>query len=670
MSEVAIQTTAERWEPAVLQRRKALLQRLGMGAATAMIFSPLFGWEVSAAWIIVYFAVQLLDLVIFAPMNAGKPEAMGPLRTFAGGLVLFLNAASFGSLSVALWVFGGPMGGVCAAIVLASGAIYGVVNSPRSAEVLVITIAPHCLYMATMPFFMIINGAAPAFVTAVAISVVVFIAYCISTWRSMNEAYEAESRARIDAERRGVEAERAMASRSAFLAAIGHDLRTPIGAILTGAAEMDRTAGDASARANAALITDASLMMKGLLDNLLDHSKLDAGRMTVEANDFNLRAMLAQTLRLWAGPVRAKGLSLRVEGAHEMPAMVRGDAMRLRQVLNNLVSNALKFTDAGSITLRLRSWSEEPSGHAILIEVEDTGPGMTAAQLLRLFTPFDQTAEGISARHGGTGLGLAISRDLVGLMGGRLTARSLPGQGACFTLSLVLAPAINPEAVVKVLDADSRADVARILRPAEIVRAEAKPAPKAEPKPVVAPADAAEPGSAVEALLASLLSAPVETAPVEKPVVDAVFPVDAAAEAGPEEEEDRPLRVLVVDDHDINRRAVELILAPLGCDISTAADGMAALRQCDAAAFDVIFMDVRMPELDGRETTRRLRAGTSPNATTPVIAVTADTAPDDIAACMAAGMDYFVSKPLTPPALLGALQQVLTAAEDAQTVAA
>lgn len=201
MSEVAIKTTAERWTPAVLQRRKALLQRLGMGAATAMIFSPLFGWEVSAIWITVYFAIQLLDLVVFAPVNAGKPDQMGQLRTIAGGVMLFLNAASFGSLSVALWVFGGPMGGVCASIVLASGAIYGVVNSPRSAEVLVITIAPHCIYMAMMPFFMIMNGADSAFVTAVSISVVVFIAYCVSTWRSMNEAYEAESRARVDAER-------------------------------------------------------------------------------------------------------------------------------------------------------------------------------------------------------------------------------------------------------------------------------------------------------------------------------------------------------------------------------------------------------------------------------------------------------------------------------------
>jgi CheY-like chemotaxis protein len=123
----------------------------------------------------------------------------------------------------------------------------------------------------------------------------------------------------------------------------------------------------------------------------------------------------------------------------------------------------------------------------------------------------------------------------------------------------------------------------------------------------------------------------------------------------------------VVDDHDINRRAIELILAPLGCDIATAADGLLALAQCEVHTFDAIFMDVRMPELDGRETTRRLRAGGGPNAGTPVIAVTADTAPEDIAACMAAGMDYFVSKPLTPPALLGTLEHVLSATETAKS---
>ena len=119
------------------------------------------------------------------------------------------------------------------------------------------------------------------------------------------------------------------------------------------------------------------------------------------------------------------------------------------------------------------------------------------------------------------------------------------------------------------------------------------------------------------------------------------------------------MRVLVVDDHDINRRAIQLILQPLGCDIATAADGMAALKICESTGFDLIFMDVRMPELGGRETTRRIRAGDGPNARVPVIAVTADTAPEDIAACTDAGMTYFVPKPITPPMLLGAINHVL-----------
>ena len=126
----------------------------------------------------------------------------------------------------------------------------------------------------------------------------------------------------------------------------------------------------------------------------------------------------------------------------------------------------------------------------------------------------------------------------------------------------------------------------------------------------------------------------------------------------------------MVDDHDINRRAIQLILQPLGCEITTAADGLIALQRCEETVFDVIFMDVRMPELDGRETTRRLRAGQGPNALTPVVAVTADTAPEDVAACQAAGMAYFVSKPLTPTALIGALQHVLDETAQARSEAA
>ena len=644
MSE-ASKITSPTWAPAVRRRRKALLQRLGMGAATAMVFSPLFGWTFSSIWVGTYFLVQLLDLIIFAPINSGKVERMGPVRSTAGVAMLFLNAAAFGSLSIPLWLTGGPMGGVCAAVLAASGAIYGVINSPRSKTVLAITVTPHFLYMLATPFWMAWYGASSSFVTAAAVAFVVFGVYCLSTWQRMNQAADAEVAARLEADQRRADAERIMAGRSIFLATVGHDLRTPISAILTGAAELERGATDGAARAQAALITDAGIMMKALLDDLLDHSKLDAGRMTVETVDFNLRGLIAQTLMFWQGEARAKGLNLRVEGASSIPHSVKGDPMRLRQVLNNLVSNAMKFTAEGSVTLRLSAWLEEPAHYAILIEVADTGPGMTNQQLTRLFTPFDQTAEGVSARHGGTGLGLSISRDLAELMGGRLTARSCPGEGAAFTLSLLLPRGDAIVVTPRGFNQESRGDIVRSLAPRT-------------PRP------------ATSAPTSSTPSTPVfETAP-------ASLDPEIGHETGndPEQVADRPLRVLVVDDHDINRRAVELILTPLGCDIATAADGLLALAQCETAEFDVIFMDVRMPELDGRETTRRLRAGGGLNATTPVIAVTADTSPDDIAACMAAGMTYFVSKPLTPTALLGALSHVLAGEEseagEAETVAA
>ena len=635
--------TAGDWASAIRQRRKALLQRLGMGAASALIFSPMLGWPLSVGWVIGYFIVQGLDVWVFSPINSGRTDQLTGMRKIAGWLMLLLNAAYFGSLSIPMWLLGGPMGGICSAMLLSAGAIYSVINAPRSRAVMLMTASVQFLYLASTPVFMAIYGASTGFVTAAAIAVGVFVTYCLSTWQRMHVARLAESSARVEADQKRMDAERIMEGRSAFLAAIGHDLRTPISAILAGASELERGAMDASARSQAQLITDAGFMMKALLDDLLDHAKLDAGHMTVDHIDFNLRELLSQTVRLWRGPARAKGLKIRVEGAASIPQAVRGDPMRLRQVLNNLISNAMKFTDTGSITLRLNAWADEPAGHAVLIEVADTGPGMTADQLGRLFTPFDQTIAGVSAVHGGTGLGLAISRQLVQLMDGRLTARSEPGAGARFTLSLNLLPGEAVAIATPALDQQSRDAVALALSGRRSAAAEQIAAPQ------------------------PLFEAPPAPAPLM---------VEATSEPDQEDDDEgRPMRVLVVDDHDINRRAIQLILQPLGCDIATAADGMAALRICEHTAFDLIFMDVRMPELDGRETTRRIRAGDGPNAGVPIIAVTADTAAEDIAACTAAGMTYFVPKPITPPMLLGAITHVMTMAQpdeaaQADTVAA
>ncbi|QSF54077.1 ATP-binding protein [Brevundimonas fontaquae] len=626
MKSTAVDTAESSWTAAVRQRSSAAVQRLVASAAVALIVIPMIGVRLTVGWIVLYLAVQAMEMVVYRPILKG-PYELSAGRKLATLAVVAVNSAVFSSLSLLLWWIGGAFGGVCAVLLLTSVMLTAIVNATRCQSVMIAGLVPQVGFLLATPFFVYALGASGPLVMSAAAAVVLFTFYVAITGQRMIETSVTVVRAHALAEESRLRAERNLADHTTFLAAIGHDLRTPIGAILAGAAELREP--DAQSRASANLITDAGLMMKALLDDLLDHTRIGAGRMTVEAKDFDLRQMLAQTLMLWRGVADAKGLKLRVEGASAMPRHVKGDVMRIRQVLNNLMSNAMKFTEEGQITLRVQAWPEEPSGYALLFEIADTGSGMTADQLARLFTPFDQTADGVTARYGGSGLGLAISRNLIDLMGGRLTVRSTPGQGSRFTVSLILPRGDEAVQIVDAVD-ESRLDIARSLAPSV--------APTPQPSPVAA-------------------------APEAEPVV--------ATPAVAEDAEDQPLRLLVVDDHDINRRAVQLILQPLGCEITTAADGKIALERCQEAVFDVIFMDVRMPELDGRETTRRLRAGGGPNAATPVVAVTADTAPEDVAACQAAGMAYFVSKPLTPPALIGALQHVLddTAAQAATEAA-
>ena len=623
MTSTVVDKAESGWTAAVRQRRGALLQRLASGCAVALVVTPMVGVWFSLSWVVLYIACQGAELVVFSPVARGDKGEMSPARKVVGCIALAVSATVFGGLSLVMWQTGGPLGGVCAALMLPAIMLSSMMTAARCQPMMIASLAPQMLYLLATPFFAHLFGAPAPLVMTSAATVVLYVFYVVITWQRMSDTTTNLIRAHAEAEDLRLRAERSLADHTAFLAAVGHDLRTPIGAILAGAAEL--RAPDPQSRASANLITDAGVMMKALLDDLLDHSRIGAGRMTVEVSDFDLRQMLAQTLQLWRGLADAKGLRLRVEGAASVPRHVKGDVMRIRQVLNNLMSNAMKFTEEGQITLRVQAWPEEPSGYALLFEIIDTGPGMTADQMSRLFTPFDQTAEGVTARYGGSGLGLAISRNLVDLMGGRLTVRSKPGQGARFTVSLILPKGENVEPIAEVVN-ESRRDIARSLASfTPTVHAVAEPEPEPTPEPVAAESDA----------------------------------------------DDQPLRLLVVDDHDINRRAVQLILQPLGCEITTAADGLIALERCDEAVFDVIFMDVRMPELDGRETTRRLRAGDGPNALTPVVAVTADTAPEDVAACQAAGMAYFVSKPLTPTALIGALQHVLNdTAAQARTEAA
>jgi CheY-like chemotaxis protein/anti-sigma regulatory factor (Ser/Thr protein kinase) len=295
--------------------------------------------------------------------------------------------------------------------------------------------------------------------------------------------------------------------------------------------------------------------------------------MGAEAVDFDLRRLTLETVRFWAPEARRKALAFRLEGSKRLPAWVNSDPTRLRQILNNLLSNALKFTDTGSITL-----SVAVHGERLALTVSDTGPGMGPDQLGRLFTAYGQASDSIARTHGGTGLGLQISRELARLMGGDITVASAPGEGAAFTIDL--------------------------------------PLRRAEPVVVLAEASGASEG----------------------------------------------LRVLIADDHEINRRAFSLILEPVCAVVALAEDGRQALDILAHEPFDLVLMDLNMPRLNGMQATRALRALPGPNQIVPVIALSASVSPTEQQACLAAGMNAFVMKPVEAQELFRAIEAVLTTA--------
>ncbi|MDR7118477.1 ATP-binding protein [Caulobacter sp. BE254] len=529
------------------------------------------GW--AWLWVGTYAAAQLVELVLIRRLL--RQPHPGRVLRFAVAAMPAITSIIFGFLSLPLFAssvrFAPTLGGL-----LLAGALLNVIvvnASLRSATISAAT--PHVVYLLAAPFVARAANPQAPLANALWFGVLLLIVSVFVAARTLERALRAEAAAKEEAERRRHEAEEAVAAKSAFVAMISHELRTPISAILAGAARLHGDAPDAVSRTHAQLIGDAGAMMRTLLNDLLDLSRLDAGRMAVEQAPFDLRQAMADTLRLWRPDAQKKGLRLRVEGAARLPRWVAGDSLRLRQVLNNLLSNAIKFTGRGAVTVRLAA--REAGDHLVFeAVVADTGRGLTDEQVARLFTPFDQLASNVAREHGGSGLGLVISRELARLMGGDLTVTSKPGKGSRFRLEVRLEAAQAP---------DARAGGAMI---------------------------------------------------------------DGA-------------RVLVVDDHMVNRRALELVLQSFGIQPTLAESGERALELLSSEVFDVMLMDVYMPGMDGRDATRQLRATEGPNRHIPVIAVTASATAKDWDACRVAGMDAHVAKPIDPSQLHAALSEVLSA---------
>jgi len=613
-----------------------------------VVFAPIIGTLTTLGWLAAYLLMLGMEKVVVRPARGQDGKPPPGLVGFMCDSILLVGAITYAWVVLPMWFVGGLIGGLCATIYLGAGILQAVINGSGSARVTLLTVLPNTLMGLAIPWLLTLHGATINQVVATTTAVLVFLGICLGTSLRLKAANHAHAQAYALAKQNQQEAEQAVDSRTAYLSMVAHDLRTPITAILTGAQSLkdDSLRGLPMAPQKLAMIEDAGRMMNALLNDLLDHARIEAGAMTLNTQAFDLRRLLAQTARLWAGPIRAKGLKLVIDADRSLPRAVLGDEMRLRQVLNNLLSNAVKFTQSGTITLTASAFQDDNGTYAVTIEVADTGPGMTRDQVSRVFNRFDQTAEDIASRYGGSGLGLSICHDLVTLMDGHLTARSQPGQGTRFTIALTMT---EGEVMAAAPVAPPALTASDVLAGLSLLRA----------TPTLPS------GLAEEA-------APAPTPPDAVPEVEpepqpATAVSDPALEAG--EAHEAPLRVLVVDDHEINRRAIQLILQPFDCDITSAADGMSALELAATKPFDVIFMDVRMPELDGRETTRRLRAAGGPNLHTPVIAVTADNSPEDVSACLAAGMNAFVAKPLTPATLVATLEQALSAPASHQAAA-
>jgi len=404
----------------------------------------------------------------------------------------------------------------------------------------------------------------------------------------LREREEALAIAKEAAEQARVEAEAANGAKSTFLATMSHEIRTPMNGVLGMIEVLERQGLSVGQQRTVATMRESALALLRIIDDVLDFSKIEAGKLNLEQTTFSLSALMDQVRQTFLPLAEAKGLSVTYvvdPGSHD--ALI-GDPTRIRQILFNLVGNALKFTERGGIVLRASTAPRGGERTRVTLVVQDTGVGLSEEERSRLFRPFSQADSSTTRRFGGTGLGLSIVRRLVELMGGSVTVDSELGRGSTFTVEMTLMAAAD-----------------------------------------------------------------------DSPLLSLPRPAPAAASSILRDEQ---RKVLVVDDHPVNREVLIRQLAILGIDSDSAVDGAEALAMWQSGDYALVLADIHMPTMDGYELTRQIRAVEAQRraARTPIVAVTANVMKGEEERCLAADMDAYLGKPISIDRLQVTLERWLS----------
>jgi signal transduction histidine kinase/CheY-like chemotaxis protein/HPt (histidine-containing phosphotransfer) domain-containing protein len=384
-------------------------------------------------------------------------------------------------------------------------------------------------------------------------------------------------------------AEAASQAKSSFLAMMSHEIRTPMNAVLGLATTLLETRLDAEQRKSVEAISESGDNLLYLLNDILDFSKLEAGHLELEQLAFSPESLVDQAISIAGVRAEQQGIGLRMEVGPDLPPAVIGDPGRIRQIILNLATNAVKFTPKGEVVIGVRCVAHDDEKTTLEWWVRDTGIGMSEQQLSRLFSQYIQADTSIARRFGGSGLGLAISKRIVDQMAGAVTVTSKQDVGSMFSFRLTL-PLADAAALQVTAEPASTVDLSAIL-----------------------------------------------------------------ARLG------RPLRVLIAEDNPTNQFVVRKMLSGFRLSLHMAANGQEAVESASTFSPDVVFMDMRMPEVDGLTATRRIRQMGGAFETLPICAVTANAFADDIRACREAGMNDFIAKPIRKAHLIDKLAQIADA---------